>query len=138
DDPVEEEPRADEIVPDALIPEQRRAVRRMSVLRRDPERRERGEDLLEPLALLSEGRVLGLVRGREVGIHGVDREVFAFCDLGQRPRDVVVAKSETVHPGIDLQMASELRADVFLPPKGGNYRILYVLRRGGLERLRGG
>ena len=55
-----------------------------TMTRVEPEGRQRGQDLLEPLALLAERRVLRLVRGGKVGIHGVNREVLTLCNLGQR------------------------------------------------------
>ena len=97
-------------MPDALVAEERRAVRRVAIPRCDAECGQGREGLLEPLALLAERRVLGLVGGGEVRIHGVDREALTFCDLRQRPRQVVMAKTETVHPGVDFQVAAQ-----FLP-----------------------
>ncbi len=51
--------------------------------------------------------MFGIVCGREVCVDSVDREVLASCNLGQRPRQVVVAEPEAVHAGVDFQMAMQ-------------------------------
>jgi hypothetical protein len=77
----------------------------VTVSRRDAERRQHGEHLLEPLALPGEGRVLGFVRGREVGVDGIDRQELTSGDFGKGAFEIVVAESKTVHPRVDLEVA---------------------------------
>ena len=58
----------------------------------------------------------------EIWSRGVDGQVFTICNLRQRPREVVVAKTETVHPRVDLEVTPQPAADVVVPrrnSKGG-------------------
>ena len=78
---------------------------------------------VEPRTLFEKGRMLGIVRGREVRVDGVERQLAAVGELRDRPLDVVVTKTEAVHPGIDLQVTG----DAHLVARG---RGLHRARRG--------
>src|SRR4029078_3611659 len=107
---VHDQTETDAAVPCPLVAEERGAVGSVAVLRGDADRGQLRQHLFEPFALLAEGRVLGVVGGGEMRVDGLDREVLTLCDRRQGPREVVVAETETVHPGVDLQMAAELCA----------------------------
>ena len=72
--------------------------------------------------LLGKELVLGIVGGREVGVDGVDDDVGARRDLRQRVLEVVVAETEPVHAGVDLEVAAQRHV---------------VAGRSGLERASG-
>ena len=74
---------------------------------------------LEARPLLAEERVIRIVGGRKVGVDGVDPQVRAGRDLGDRPIEVVVAEAEPVHAGVDLEMAPERDAAATRPPPPG-------------------
>ena len=73
---------------------------------RCPELGQRGECGLEPLVLLGHQRVLGNVGCREVRVHRRELEVRAGEQLADHAGQVVMAKAEPVHAGVDLQVVS--------------------------------
>ena len=98
-------------------------------MNRDAERRQPHARRVESQPLLGERRVVGCIRGREVRVDSVDGEVRAGRDFRERAIEVVVPESETVHAGVDLQMATERH----LASRGG----LLEGARGGGRRDRG-
>ncbi len=106
---VEQEAGAHEVVPDAGIAQQRRAVGGVAELRARAERVERRARRVERHALLIEQRVLGLVGGREVGVDAFELEVRAREQVRQRPRQVLVPEPEAMHAGVDLQVIADAR-----------------------------
>ena len=79
--------------------------------------------LLESHALFVEQRQIRIVRRGEVRVDRLEPEVGAAQHLRQRAAQVVVAKPEPVHAGIDLQVIADGRP---------------ARRRGRLDRPRGG
>jgi hypothetical protein len=77
---------------------------------RHAEGRKPGKRRLESLALRGEQRLFGIVGGGEVRVDRVDAQVGARGHVRDGPIQVVVTKTEPVHPGVDLQMAAECRA----------------------------
>ena len=75
----------------------------------DAQLRKAREHLLETLALCLKQRVVGIVRGGKVRVHGRDVEIAARQQLRQRALEVVEAQAEAVHAGIDLQMTRQRR-----------------------------
>ena len=67
-----------------------------------------GARRLEARTLLIEQRMGRALRGGEVRIYGVDLQRAAPHEIGQRLAEIVVAKAEAVHPGIDLDVHAEL------------------------------
>jgi hypothetical protein len=49
--------------------------------------------------------MLRIVGGREMRVDGVDDQMRAGCHLRKRPLEIVVSEAETIHAGVDLQMA---------------------------------
>ena len=74
------------------------------------ERRQLPQNGVEPLALVAERGVVGIVRGREMGVHRLDLQVAARGELRQRAIEVVGPESEPVHAGVDLQAVAGARA----------------------------
>ena len=97
---------------------------------RDPEPRQSRADVIEADPLLGKRRMVGRVSGRKVRIHRIDGKVRAGRNLGQRAIEVVVPEAESIHAGIDLQVAPQHRR----LPRGGLLQRPRRRRRGDRRR----
>jgi hypothetical protein len=104
DQAIEQQARPDAVVPDARIAEQRGTVARVSIPWPPAERRNILERVFEPCPLLREQRRSGIVRRGEVRVYRVEFEPLAGQQLRQGTTQVVVAKPQSVHAGIDLEV----------------------------------
>ena len=95
---MQQQARPDEVVPDARVAEQRRAVGGVPVLRPRTQSVQRLARLLEFRTLLFEQRVLGLVGGREVRVDRFELEVRAAEQIGKRPLQVLVPNPRRCMP----------------------------------------
>jgi hypothetical protein len=95
----------------ARIAKERRTVRGVNVRLAAPigpaELLDRAQRVLEPRALLAKERRARIVGRREMRVDGFELEVLAREQLGQRAAQVVVAKTEPIHPGVDFQMVAD-------------------------------
>ena len=71
---------------------------------------ERAGRRLEPRALRLEQRVTGFVGGPEMRVDGLERQIPAAEQFGQRALQVVVPEAKAIHAGVDFQVVTEGRA----------------------------